>query len=88
MGKNIDLNEYILVSRVYEDKLKENNIPFNSFPADEKYFIVKQGKKPKKFNEEQQDLIRKDLETLSIRKVAEKYNTSTRTIQDIKNNKY
>lgn len=88
MGKNIDLNEYVVVSKEYKQKLKDNNIPFESFNTDEKYFIVKQGKKPKKFNEEQQDLIRKDLETLSIRKVAEKYNTSTRTIQDIKNSNY
>lgn len=87
-NKLSELNKYVVVVETkYIDKLKEANIPIKVFPSD--YFIVKQGKKNKKFTEEQQEKIKEELENgLSIRKCATKYNCSTRTIQNIKQNKY
>lgn len=46
-------------------------------------------KKPKRFNLEDIKNIKKDLDNgISLRKCATKWNCSTRTIQDIKNNIY
>ena len=83
-----ELNKYVVVVETkYIDKLKMANIPIKVFPND--YFLVKQGKKNKKFTEEQQEKIKEELENgLSIRKCATKYNCSTSTIQKIKQNKY
>jgi DNA invertase Pin-like site-specific DNA recombinase len=87
-NKLSELNKYVVVVETkYLDKLKEANIPIKVFPSD--YFIVKQGRKNKKFNEEQQAKIREDLtQGLSIRECSTKYKCSTRTIQNIKQNKY
>lgn len=80
-------DHFILVDKKYLNELQKNNIEPLTFP--EGFFIVKQGKKNKKFNEEQQKKIREELQNgLSIRKCANKYNCSTRTIQNIKQNKY
>ncbi|HFL3644404.1 TPA: helix-turn-helix domain containing protein, partial [Clostridioides difficile] len=56
---------------------------------DKQYYVVTQGKKPKRFNLEDIKNIKKDLDNgISLRKCATKWNCSTRTIQDIKNNIY
>lgn len=83
-----ELNKHIVIVDVaYIEKLKEANILFSQF--DDDFYLVKRGKKKKRFNEEQVHQINRDLnEGMSIRAAATKYNTSTRTIQDIKKYKY
>lgn len=83
-----ELNKHIVIVDVaYIEKLKEANIPFSQF--DDDFYLVKRGKKKKRFNEEQVHQINRDLnEGMSIRAAATKYNTSTRTVQDIKKDKY
>jgi hypothetical protein len=76
--------------KTFEGVLKRKNIisddiSWNVDPT--QYFVVQRGVKPKKYKQ-QQGQIKKDLEFMSIRKVALKYNCSTRTIQLIKNDKY
>lgn len=87
-NKITELNKHIVIVDVkYIDRLKECGIPFSQFQ--EGYYIVKQGKKPKKFNEEQVQQIKQDLDDgLSIRKAANKHKCSTRTIQDMIKNIY
>lgn len=80
-------NHFVFVETSYINQLRKYNIPFKELTG-ENYYIVKRGKKPKKFNEEQQESIREDLKNLSIRKVAKKYNCSPTIISQIKNNTY
>ncbi|WP_170075942.1 helix-turn-helix domain containing protein [Paraclostridium dentum] len=82
------INKHIVIVDIaYVEKLKEANIPFSQF--DDDFYLVKRGKKKKRFNKEQVQQIKRDLnEGISIRAAATKYNTSTRTIQDIKIDKY
>lgn len=91
MDNRIDeLNKYVvLVEKEYIDQLENAKIPFKQFTCKD-YYIVRRGKKKKKFNEEQIKQIKLDLfeNGLSIRKAADKYKTSTRIIQDIKQDKY
>lgn len=84
-----ELNKHIVIVDIaYIEKLNEANIPYTQF--DDDFYLVKRGKKKKRFNEEQVQQIKKDLEEngLSIRKAATKYKCSTRTIQDIIKNIY
>lgn len=82
-------NHLVFVENKYIKQLEQANIPYKQFTSKDLY-LVRRGKKPKKFNEEQIKQIKLDLfkNGLSIRKTADKYKTSTRIIQDIKADKY
>ncbi|MDU1540809.1 MAG: helix-turn-helix domain containing protein [Paeniclostridium sordellii] len=84
------LNDFVLVKKSNIDKLDKLEIERYTLTDDnDTFYIVKQGRKPKKFNEQQVQQIKQDLENgLSIRKAADKHKTSTRLIQLIKNSKY
>lgn len=86
----IEFNKYLVVVEVeYIEALKSNNIPFRCFYDHENFYLCRQGRKKKKFNDEQIQAILKDIENgLSIRKCATKYKCSTKTIQNIKLNRY
>ncbi|WP_243445026.1 helix-turn-helix domain containing protein [Romboutsia maritimum] len=88
-NKVIELNNYIVVvEKKYIHELEKNNIPFKQFTSED-YYLVKRGKKKKRFNKEQQQEILLDLQSgLSIKKCSIKYKCSTRTIQDIKKEIY
>lgn len=84
-----ELNKHIVIVEVeYIDKLKSANIPFTQFQED--FYLVKRGKKPKKYNQAQVEYIKKDLleNKISVRKAAEKYKCSPSIILQIKNNNY
>ena len=82
-------DKVVLVSRKYISKLEEMNIEYITFSDKAKAcYFVRQGNKPKKFSPKDVEEILKDLKDMSIRKVATKYNSSTRTIQLIKKKKY
>ena len=87
-NKVSELNKFVvLVEQKYIHELEKNNIPYKVFT--DEFYIVKRGRKPKKFNNKQVEYIKKELNNgLSIRKAAEKYKCSSRTIQQIKNDKY
>lgn len=81
-------NHIVFVENKYIKQLEQAKIPYKQFTSKD-YYLVRRGKKPKKFNDKQIEHIKIDLQNgLSIRKAAEKYKTSTRLIQLIKNNKY
>lgn len=81
-------NHVVFVENKYIKELEQANIPYKQFTSKD-YYLVRRGKKPKKFNDKQVEYIKKDLESgLSIRKAADKYKCSSRTIQQIKNNTY
>lgn len=83
------MEDFVLVKKEDLTKIVEAKVDIEVYTVESKdRYIVKQGRKPKKFNEAQQELIRDDLKTLSIRKVATKYNCSPTIILQIKNNKY
>ncbi|MEG1411340.1 MAG: helix-turn-helix domain containing protein [Terrisporobacter sp.] len=87
-NKMTELNKHIVMVDVkYIDRLNECGIPFNQFQ--EEHYICSRGKKKKKFNQEQVNIIINDLGNgLSIRKCANKYKCSTKTIQNIKLKRY
>ncbi|MCC0705142.1 helix-turn-helix domain containing protein [Clostridioides sp. ES-S-0049-02] len=70
------------------DKLNESKIKYETL-ENGNYYVVQQGRKRKRFNNEQVKQIKEDLDNgLSIRKCAEKWNTDTKLIMRIKNNEY
>lgn len=80
--------EFVLVEKKDINELDNSNIKYIDL-EDKQYYVVTQGKKPKRFNLEDIKNIKKDLDNgISLRKCATKWNCSTRTIQDIKNNIY
>lgn len=83
-----DLNKHmVLVSVKHLDKLNEFGIPYLYCLND--LYICRRGKKHKKFNQAQVNVIKKDLDKgLSIRKCAIKYQCSTKLIQNIKKDRY
>lgn len=87
-NKVSELNDYVVIVRVEHIKdLEKHNIPYSKLNED--FYLVTRGKKKKKFSHDQVNTIKKDLDNgLSIRKCANKYKCSTRTIQNIKAKKY
>lgn len=75
---------FVLVRKKDISRLKD----IHYFTIEDNYFLVKQGRKKKKFNKIQVEQIQKDLNNMSIRNCAKKHNCSTATIQKIKANKY
>lgn len=81
-------NHFVFVDKEQISILDKNNIEYFTFTSDN-YFIVKRGRRKKRFNQEQQKEIFEDLEQgLSIRKCAEKYKCCTKIIQQIKKGIY
>lgn len=78
-------DRFVLVRKDNIDLLNEHNITYNIFSEElNECFFVKRGVKKKKFNEEQCRQIIEDRKVgLSYRALSIKYNSSTRTIQDI-----
>ena len=84
--KNEDLEE---IKRFYLEHKTELNIMEYFFNDSCRAVPTKRGKKPKKFDADQVKEIQKKLaEGMSIRKASFEFQCSTRTIQQIKNNKY
>lgn len=80
--------EFVLVEKKSINELDSSNIKYIDL-KDKQYYVVTQGRRSKRFNNEDVSEIKKDLDNgMSLRKCAEKWNCSTRTIQDIKQNKY
>ena len=80
--------EFVLVEKKNINELDNSNIKYIDL-KDKQYYVVTQGKTHKRFNLEDIKNIKKDLDNgISLRKCATKWNCSTRTIQDIKNNIY
>ncbi|HBF8568927.1 TPA: helix-turn-helix domain containing protein [Clostridioides difficile] len=80
--------EFVLVEKKNINELDNSNINYINL-KDKQYYVVTQGRRSKRFNNEDVSEIKKDLDNgMSLRKCAEKWNCSTRTIQDIKQNKY
>lgn len=80
--------EFVLVEKKNINELDNSNIKYIDL-KDKQYYVVTQGRRSKRFNNEDVSEIKKDLDNgMSLRKCAEKWNCSTRTIQDIKQNKY
>ncbi|EQF27294.1 helix-turn-helix, Psq domain protein [Clostridioides difficile CD160] len=80
--------EFVLVEKKNINELDSSNIKYIDL-KDKQYYVVTQGRRSKRFNNEDVSKIKKDLNNgMSLRKCAEKWNCSTRTIQDIKQNKY
>ncbi|NJJ37272.1 helix-turn-helix domain containing protein [Clostridioides difficile] len=80
--------EFVLVEKKNINELDSSNIKYIDL-KDKQYYVVTQGRRRKRFNNEDVSKIKKDLNNgMSLRKCAEKWNCSTRTIQDIKQNKY
>ncbi|EMQ1359352.1 helix-turn-helix domain containing protein [Clostridioides difficile] len=80
--------EFVLVEKKNVNELGNSNIKYIDL-KDKQYYVVTQGRRSKRFNNEDVSEIKKDLNNgMSLRKCAEKWNCSTRTIQDIKQNKY
>ncbi|AKP44812.1 hypothetical protein QES_0240 [Clostridioides difficile CD149] len=76
-----------LVSENDKEKLEKAGINFVSL--DGNYYVVSQGKKPKKFTDNEIREIKNDLDNgLSIRKCAERWDCSTNVIMKIKQNTY
>lgn len=85
------LDNFVLVKK--EDIKKLDELKVQRYFLTENnttYYIVKRGKKPKKFNKKQVEYIKKDLleNKISIRKASEKYHCSPSIILQIKNNNY
>ncbi|HBF7477439.1 TPA: helix-turn-helix domain containing protein [Clostridioides difficile] len=80
--------EFVLVEKKNINELDSSNINYIDL-KDKQYYVVTQGRRSKRFNNEDVSEIKEDLNNgMSLRKCAEKWNCSTRTIQDIKQNKY
>lgn len=80
--------EFVLVEKKNVNELDNSNIKYIDL-KDKQYYVVTQGRRSKRFNNEDVSEIKKDLNNgMSLRKCAEKWNCSTRTIQDIKQNRY
>lgn len=70
------------------DKLNESKIKYETL-ENGNYYVVQQGRRNKRFNDEQVKQIKKDLDNgLSIRKCAEKWNCNTHLIMQIKKDTY
>ncbi|NJJ36500.1 transposase family protein [Clostridioides difficile] len=69
------------------DKLNESKIKYETL-ENGNYYVVQQGRRNKRFNDEMQKQIREELENSTIRAIAKKYKTSTGIIQSIKDFKY
>lgn len=85
----VELNKhFVLVKKEDIPLLDQVKVVHHTFTSND-YFIVKRGRRKKRFNTEQQKEIFNDLEQgLSIRKCATKYKCSTKTIQEIKKGLY
>ncbi|MCC0705141.1 helix-turn-helix domain containing protein [Clostridioides sp. ES-S-0049-02] len=76
-----------LVSENDKEKLEKAGISF--IDLDENYYVVHQGRKNKRFKDEEVREIKKDLDNgMSLRKCAEKWNCSKTVIGNIKQNTY
>lgn len=79
----------VLVDITNIEKLNKYGIKYYTFSDEMRTTkFIRQGKKPKRFNDEDIKIILEDLKTMSIRNVARKYNCSTSTIQYIKKGVY
>ncbi len=79
----------VLVSVDDISKLKKHGIKYTTFsPKVCKAKFIMPGKKHKRFNSEDQEVILQDIKTFGIRGTARKYDASTSTIQSIKNGTY
>lgn len=78
----------VLVNFKNIDKLNDSKVEYIDL-EDKQYYVVSQGKKPKKFTDKEIREIKNDLDSgLSIRKAEQKYNCSRNTIMKIKKNEY
>ncbi|MCC0642204.1 MULTISPECIES: helix-turn-helix domain containing protein [unclassified Clostridioides] len=76
-----------LVSENDKEKLEKYGINFISL--DGNYYVVHQGRKNKRFTDEEVKEIKKDLDNgMSLRKCAEKWNCGKTVIGNIKQNTY
>ncbi len=76
-----------IVDSSEKEKLDKSGIAYEAL-ENENYYVVQQGRKSKRFDNEMQNQIRKELENSTIRAIAKKYKTSTGIIQSIKDFKY
>ncbi|HBF2805547.1 TPA: helix-turn-helix domain containing protein [Clostridioides difficile] len=78
----------VLVNFENIDKLNNSEIEYIDL-EDKQYYVVHQGKKNKRFTDEEVKKIKNDLDNgLSIRKAEQKYNCGRNTIMKIKKNEY
>ncbi|NJJ36501.1 helix-turn-helix domain containing protein [Clostridioides difficile] len=78
----------VLVKFENVEKLSEHKIEYVDL-EDKQYYVVSQGKRPKKFTDNEVRKIKEDLNNgLSIRKCAEKWNCNTHLIMQIKKDTY
>ncbi|HBF7642636.1 TPA: helix-turn-helix domain containing protein [Clostridioides difficile] len=78
----------VLVNFENIDKLNNSEIEYIDL-EDKQYYVVHQGKKNKRFTDEEVKKIKEDLDNgLSIRKAEQKYNCGRNTIMKIKKNEY
>lgn len=82
-------NEIVFIVRSKEkDKLDKAGIEYEAL-ENENYYVVTQGKKNKKFTNDEVKQIKEDLNNgMSIRKCAERWNCSTNVIMKVKRNDY
>ncbi|MGO1042209.1 helix-turn-helix domain containing protein [Clostridioides difficile] len=77
-----------IVDSSKKEKLDKAGIEYETL-ENENYYVVQQGRRNKRFNDEQVKKIKNDLDNgLSIRKAEQKYNCGRNTIMKIKKNEY
>ncbi|EOY7134175.1 helix-turn-helix domain containing protein [Clostridioides difficile] len=80
--------EFVLVEKKNINELDSSNINYIDL-KDKQYYVVTQGRRSKRFNNEEVREIKKDLDNgMSLRKCAEKWNCSKTVIGNIKQNTY
>ncbi|HFL2571640.1 hypothetical protein CDIF100009_03995 (plasmid) [Clostridioides difficile] len=80
--------EFVLVEKKNINELDSSNINYIDL-KDKQYYVVTQGRRNKRFNNEEVREIKKDLDNgMSLRKCAEKWNCSKTVIGNIKQNTY
>ncbi|MCC0642203.1 MULTISPECIES: helix-turn-helix domain containing protein [unclassified Clostridioides] len=88
MSIKYNAKRVVLVDFKNIDKLDNFKIEYIDL-EDKQYYVVSQGKRPKKFTDDEVRQIKKDLDDgLSIRKCAEKWNCNTHLIMQIKKDTY
>lgn len=80
--------EFVLVEKKNINELDSSNINYIDL-KDKQYYVVTQGRRSKRFNNEEVREIKKDLDNgMSLRKCAKKWNCSKTVIGNIKQNTY
>lgn len=80
--------EFVLVEKKNINELDSSNINYIDL-KDKQYYVVTQGRRSKRFKDEEVREIKKDLDNgMSLRKCAEKWNCSKTVIGNIKQNTY